>query len=153
MFYQKKYLKYKDKYCKLKNMIGGAAAVQGNVLAKHNTEADRKPIIWDDKQVAIRMFRINTPDVRTKSDVELIPMLNIYEDKASYANGDEAVSVHFYCNQCNGFDGYPRYNFRDYDVDFCEGCVNEFKITPIDAPLKGFPEGFNKYPDYKGEKI
>jgi len=121
-----------------------AAAAQENVLVKHDTEVVRKPIILDMNQVVIRMLRIKSGKARTKPDDVLMQMLKIY----NIFNG------HYSCDECRKLDEYPRYNFHEYDIDFCKDCVQEYMDNPQTGILKGFAKGFEKvYNKYSGEKL
>ena len=147
------YLPYSHKEPLLETPSWSAAAAatvdaQKDVLVKHDTEVVRKPIILDMNQVAIRMFRINNGKARTKPDDVLMQMLKIYNDQPN------ASDDHYYCDECNKEDKYPRYNFHEYNIDFCKDCVQEYMDNPQTGILKGFPKGFEKrYNIYSGEKL
>jgi hypothetical protein len=128
-----------------------AAATHEDVLVKHDTKVVRKPIILDMNQVVIRMFRIKSGKARTKPDDVLIHMLKIYDDLSKDSDDYE---YEYTCDECNKDNKYPRYNFHEYNIDFCKECVQEYMDNPQTGFLKGFPKGFEKvYNKYSGEKL
>jgi len=144
------YLPYSHKEPLLETpSLSAAAATQENVLVKHDTEVVRKPIILNIEQVAFRMLRIKKGKARTKPDDVLMKMLKIYNLRSELPDDYE-----YTCDECNKDDKYPRYNFNEYNIDFCKDCVQEYMDYPQTGLLKGFPKGFEKrYNIYSGEKL
>jgi hypothetical protein len=116
MFYQKKYLKYKNKYYNLKNMIGGASQALDKGLSKIS--------------IAFKLLKSKVEHKFKESDI------TVQESNGDFSSPSRRWACDI-CHQC-AIDAsyYPRYNLEMYDTDVCEMCV--VKKIEVETLLKAY---------------
>ena len=133
MFYQKKYLKYKNKYFSLKNMIGGASSSLDEFDFGDEPSAASQPVVLDNnerrKSSAIKIL-YNLDMNNIKFELEVPHEKKAQYNRIIYIDATYNIASRYRCKKCDRFAPNPRYVLEDTQLNVCWHCVNDYSKIP-----------------------